>query len=131
MKVFIALVAVVLMTDSAKSLKCHTGSKAASTSADCAGVCAYITLDSAKDTPTSSCQLEAALTALSFKIADVKETLECKDLGTSTAKGKYCFCKKDDCNDPKTAGASTLSLQMNLYITMAFTAIVLLTKARM
>jgi len=135
MKVFIALVAVVLMANSAKSLKCHVGSKDKSLSTDCTAsstfVCAKITLDATKDTPAYSCLPEASLSVSGHKIADIKDTLDCKDAGDGATKGNYCYCKKDDCNDPKKSGASTLSLQMNLYITMAFTAIVFLTKSRM
>ena len=76
-------------------------------------MCAKITLDATKDTPAYSCLPEASLSVSGHKIADIKDTLDCKDAGDGATKGNYCYCKKDDCNDPKKSGASTLSLQVN------------------
>ena len=51
-----------------------------------------------------------AVTALSVsghKITDIKDTLSCKYAGTGAAKGTFCYCKADDCNDPKKSSTSS------------------------
>ena len=95
-------------------MKCHVGAKGASTSTECPAstVCAKITLSSAT-AAAYSCLAESLLTVSGHKIADIKDTLECKDAGADATKGNYCYCKKDDCNDPDKSGASTLPLKVN------------------
>ena len=92
---------------SAWSLKCHVGSDTASVSTTCdaSTVCAKITLDSTK-VAAYTCLPETSLTVSGHKAADIKDALDCKDV-TGTVAGKYCYCKTDDCNDPKKSSSSS------------------------
>jgi len=101
MKLFIEIVAVLLIVDSAWSLKCYEGSDTNSTAKDCAAntVCAKITLESDKK-EAYSCAADSSLMGTGVTKDNLNKTLDCKDDGSGDKKGSYCYCNADECNKP-------------------------------
>ena len=89
------------------SLKCYSG--VGSTKIECpakAKYCAKVTLDAQRI--TSYTCLEEPQEKLGLDKSTIKETLACYKRTVDPLKGEYCYCTKDDCNDPKVSTKNTL-----------------------
>lgn len=78
-------------------MKCYNGTE----TIDCATTdkyCSKIKLDG-ESAYKYACKVDSDLTAGGWKAEDVKAALNCTTQ-TTGAKGEYCFCSDNDCNNP-------------------------------